>query len=91
MVMQRYEPEHHAGEKNVVAIFKVKVTTRAHMIKYYSFYYIFLTVDSLATKLGLMIHHHKPECLVKKNWITAFRVKVTVKGQSVNVCPDGIF
>ena len=34
--------------------------------KYYSFCYIFWTVDSLATKLGLMIHHHKPECPVKK-------------------------
>ena len=25
------------------------------------------TVDSLATKLGLKIHHQKPECPVKKN------------------------
>ena len=36
-------------------------------LKYDSFYYIFWTIDSLATKLGLMIHHHKPQCLVKKN------------------------
>ena len=35
--------------------------------KYDSFYYIFWTVDSLATKLGLLIHHHKRECLVKKH------------------------
>ena len=34
--------------------------------KYDSFYYIFWTIDSLATKLDLMIHNHKPECLVKK-------------------------
>ena len=26
----------------------------------------------------------------EKNWITAFKVKVTVKGQNVNVCPDDI-
>ena len=32
--------------------------------KYDSFYYIFWTVDSLATKLGLMIHHQKPDCSV---------------------------
>ena len=27
----------------------------------------------------------------EKNWITAFSVKVTVKGQNVSVCPDSIF
>ena len=53
--------------------------------KYDSFHYIFWTVDSLATKLGLMIHHHKQECSMKKIWITAFSVKVTVKGQKINV------
>ena len=31
-----------------------------------TFYYSFLTVDSLAIKLGLMIHHQKPECPMKK-------------------------
>ena len=34
--------------------------------KYNSFYSVFWAVDSLATKLGLMIHHHKPECPVKR-------------------------
>ena len=34
--------------------------------KYDSFYYIFWSVDSLATKLGLIIHHHKPERPVEK-------------------------
>ena len=50
----------------VCAVFKVRVTVRAHMIKKDSFYYIFWTVDSLAAKLSLMIHHHKLECPVKK-------------------------
>ena len=31
-----------------------------------SFYYIFWTVDSFATKLSQMIHYHKPEYLVEK-------------------------
>ena len=31
-----------------------------------TFFYVFWTADSLATKLGLMIHHHKPESPVKK-------------------------
>ena len=37
-----------------------------------------------------MIHYHKPECPLKKR-ITASKVKVTAKGQNVNVCPDDIF
>ena len=58
--------------------------------KYGSFCYIIWTVDSLTTKLDLMIHHQK-QVSYEKNRITAFRVKVTVKGQYVNVCPDDIF
>ena len=48
---------------------------------------------SLATKLDLMIHHQQLECPMKKRkeGITAFRVKVTVKGHNVNVCPEDIF
>ena len=58
--------------------------------KYDSFYYILWTVDTLATKLGLMLHYHKPECLVKKkNWITALRIKRRL-GMSV-FFPDDIF
>ena len=34
--------------------------------KYYSDYYIFWTADSLATRHGLMIGHHRPERLVEK-------------------------
>ena len=39
---------------------------RPILSRYDSFCYIFWTVDSLATKLGLMIHHHRPECVMKK-------------------------
>ena len=59
-----------------------------------SFYYIFWTVDSLATKLGLTIHRHKPECHVeKKTWITAFegraqwRVKMLMFVQMISSKP----
>ena len=62
---------------------------RAHMIKIW-LYYIFWTADSLGAKLGLMVHHHKPEYLVKKKkWITAFKGKVTVKTQNVDECFSG--
>ena len=68
MAIQHHEPECQAEEEKIVAIiFKVKITARAHMMKMWlSLYYSFWTVDSLATKLGLMIHHHKPECPVEK-------------------------
>ena len=46
-------------------------------------YYILWTADFLATKLSLTVHHHKPECLVKK-WIATFKVKVAAKVLSVN-------
>ena len=48
--------------------------------KYDSSYYIFWTVDSLATRLGLMIHHHKPECPVKKK-----KMDCCFQGRNVNV------
>ena len=59
--------------------------------KYESCYYICWTVDSSATKHGLMIHHIKPECLMKKKRIIASLVKVVAQGQNVNVCSDNIF
>ena len=65
--------------------------------KYDSFYYIFWTVDSLATKLGLMIHHHKPEYPVKKNWLlhsgsrSQWRVKMLVFVQIPSKPPNVLF
>ena len=50
----------------VVAIIGVKSEQGLIWSKYESFYYIFWTVDSVATKLGLMIHHQKPQCTMKK-------------------------
>ena len=59
--------------KKMFAIFEVKVTARAHTIKYDSFYCIFWTDDSLATKLGLVVRHHKPECFVEKQGLLRSR------------------
>ena len=73
VVMKHHEPECCAERKKkkeeAFSIFKVKVTARAHMIKCSSFYCIFWTADSLATKLGVTIlnwilQHHKMECAV---------------------------
>ena len=76
-------------EKNCLQSSRSKSQQGLSWSNYDYFNCIIWTVDSLATKHGLMIHHHKPECLVK-NWIPAVMVKVTVKGQHVSVCPDDI-
>ena len=34
--------------------------------KYDTFYCIFWTADPFATKLGLIVHYHKPECFMEK-------------------------
>ena len=34
--------------------------------KYYNVYCIFWTADPFATKLGLIVHYHKPECFMEK-------------------------
>ena len=56
-----------------------------------TFFFMFWTVDSLATRLGLMIYIIIRQSVLWINWITAFRVKGTMKSQNVNVCPDGVF
>ena len=47
------------------AIFNVTVTVTACIIKHDCFYYIFLTNDSFATKLNVIVDHHKPKCSAK--------------------------
>ena len=64
--------------------------------KYDSFYYTIWSVDPLATKLCLMIHHQKPECQVKKNWIqhsgsrSQWRVKMLIFVQMISSKPPNI-
>ena len=45
-------------QKDWFAIFKVKVTARAHRSNYDSFNYIFRTADPFATKLGLILRYY---------------------------------
>ena len=49
------------------AAFNIKVTERVYVIKIWLFFYcIFWTNDPFATRCSLMVHHRKPECLVRK-------------------------
>ena len=65
IVMHHNERECHA-KKKPFAIFKVKVTARARIIKIWQFLLYLLNCWSFSTKHGLMVHYHKPECLMKK-------------------------
>ena len=64
--------------------------------KYIFFYYIIWTVDSLASKPGLMIHHQKSECLVKKVRLlysrlrSQWRVKMSLFVQMIFSKPPNI-
>ena len=64
--------------------------------EYDSLYYIFLTVDSLATKLGLMIHHCMPEYPVEKVGLlhsgsrSQQRVKMLMFVQMISSIPPNI-
>ena len=62
-------------QNNWFAILKVKVTMSVHLWSKYdsfynifwtSFYNIFWNANPFATKLGLVVQYHKPECLMKK-------------------------
>ena len=59
-------------------------------------FYIFWTVDSLSTELGLMMHHHKPECPVKRVGLlqsglrSQWRVKMLMFDQMVSSEPPSI-
>ena len=71
---------------------KVIVTVGAHRSKYGSIHHIFWTADPFATKLGFIIHYHKPECLTEWNWIVVFKSRPQQNVRmSVNVCLDNIF
>ena len=61
-----HNPEPERMQKDWFAVLKVKVTARAHMIKLWHFLLYILTANPVATKLGLRVHHHKPECLIEK-------------------------
>ena len=62
-MMHHHEPECLA--KRLVCIFKVRITAKVNRIKIWQFL-IFWAVDPFATKLGVIIHFHKLECLMNK-------------------------
>ena len=54
--------------------------------KYDSFYYIFWTVDSLATKVGMVMQHHEPDsCGHFKFFLLFFNVKVTARAHMIKI------
>ena len=90
MVMQHHEPECHVGKKCLLSS-RSRAQQGLMWSKYDSFYCIFWTVDSLTTKLCLMIQHYKPECIVKNigqllsRSRSQWRVKMSVFVQMPNI------
>ena len=62
--MYYHEPECHA--EKLFAVFKVKATVMANIIKIQLYTIASKLADPFATKLGLMVHYYLQECLVKK-------------------------
>ena len=66
VTQQQNEPECHVKQK-LFAVFKVKVTARAHVIKIWLWLlYLLNCWFFMATKLGLMMGYYRPERLVEK-------------------------
>ena len=55
-----------------------------------TFWYVFWTADPFAPKLGLMAHHHKADCLVKRlGCSVVVKVKATEKVKNSGACSSG--
>ena len=78
IVVHHHEPECHV--KNWDSIFKVKVTENMTIstIPYISS----KPVSLFATKLNLMVDHHKQRSVQWICWIAVFKVNVTAKVKS---------
>ena len=75
-------------QKPWFAVFKVKVTVKNHIIKIWLS--VFWTADPFATKLGLVAHHFKLNCLVKRlDCFVVINVKVTKKVKNSSECSSG--
>lgn len=46
---------------------------------------IFGSAQPFATKLGLVVRHHEPQCPAEKNWVAIINVKVTVRAYLITI------
>ena len=77
-----------AFQKDWFAVFKVKVTVKDNIIKIILFN--ILSELLILLQLGLMAHHLKVDCLVKRlDCSVLVKVKVTEKVQNSSECSSG--
>ena len=77
-------------QKDWFAVSKVKVTVKDNQNM--TFKYIIWTVDPFVTKLGLMVHHRKVDCPVKRlDCSVVVQLKVTGKVQNSSECSSGLY
>ena len=86
MVMHHYELI--VFQKDWFAVFKVKVTVKNNIIRIRLFNV--RAADPFASKFGLMAHHQKVDCLVKRlDCCVVVKVKVTGSVQNFSECSSG--
>ena len=75
------------GRRDCFPIFKVKVTVKIHIIKIWLFLLdIFWSKNPFAIKLSFLVHHHKPEYLVKEICLLCSRSRSQLRVQNFNDC-----
>ena len=94
MLKQHREPESRA-EIISIFIFATFIMSRSQRglvwSKYDSFYYILCELLIPWQLNWVWWYIIRSQSVLWKQWITAFRVKVTANCQNVNVCPNGVF
>ena len=79
MVMRHHGPKYHA--RRLVCCLQVQGHSYGSYTQNVAFKYIIWTADAFAIKLGLVAHHHKVDCLVKRlDCSVVVQVSVARKG-----------
>ena len=73
-------------QKNWFNIFNVKVTLRGYIIKIWLFLRYLLNCRSVCNQTWFVSAASEAKSVLWKNWVTAFKVKVTAKVQNVSEC-----
>ena len=70
-------------EKKRITAFKVKVTVIGQNVNVCPDD-IFYMLECFVIKLGIVMHHHEPECM-QKDWFAIFKVKVMARAHMIKI------
>ena len=72
-------------KKNWFPIVNVKVTNEGLYNQNMTISTVFQTAGPVATKLGLIVQHYKPECHAKQKLFAVFKVTVTARAHIIKI------